>query len=46
MEEPEEAVRCRVTRSRRELLMKWKGQPAAATSWVELDEFKQLYPEF
>jgi hypothetical protein len=38
--EPEEASKCRVARDRLELLIKWKGQPAAVTSWMDLEEFR------
>jgi hypothetical protein len=44
--ELEEAVKCRVARGWHELLIKWKGQLVAVTSWMDLDEFKQLYPQF
>jgi hypothetical protein len=44
--EPEEATKYRVARGCHELLVKWKGQSTASASWVDLEEFKQLYPQF
>jgi hypothetical protein len=44
--EPEEAVKCHVARGQRELLIIWKGQPAVVTSWINLEEFKQLFLKF
>jgi hypothetical protein len=44
--EPEEASKCRVARGHHELLIKWKRQPAAAPSWMDLEEFWHLYPHF
>jgi hypothetical protein len=28
------------------ILIKWKDQPAADSSWEGLDYFRQLYPKF
>jgi hypothetical protein len=44
--EPEEATKYRVAQGCHELLIKWKGQSTTAASWVDLEEFKQLYPQF
>jgi hypothetical protein len=38
--------RSRLARGRRELLVQWKGQPAAEATWTDLEEFQKLYPEF
>jgi hypothetical protein len=29
-----------------EILVKWKGRPAAEASWMKVAEFKDLYPLF
>ena len=44
--EPEQVLRGRLARGRRELLVRWKGAPASETSWVGLDEFQQQFPKF
>jgi hypothetical protein len=44
--EPAEVVRGRLARGHRELLMRWTSQAGTYASWVEIDEFKQLYPSF
>jgi hypothetical protein len=35
-----------LARGRREVLMQWKGQPAAKETWPDLEEFQKLYPAF
>ena len=44
--EPEEVLRGRLARGQREVLVRWKGAPAAETSWVELDDFREQFPHF
>jgi hypothetical protein len=44
--EPEEALKCRLARGRQELLVRWKNQVAVEASWVDLEEFCQLYTDF
>jgi hypothetical protein len=44
--EPEAAVKSRVARGRRQLLIKWKGQDEATVNWVDADEFRSLYSSF
>jgi hypothetical protein len=44
--EPEQVLQGRVTSHCKEVLVRWKGVPAADTSWVELEEFKHCFPEF
>jgi hypothetical protein len=44
--EPEEVSKSRLARGRTEVLVRWAGQPTANASWVELTEFRQLYPTF
>jgi hypothetical protein len=35
-----------LARGRQEILVHWKGQAAAESSWMELDEFRRVYPTF
>jgi hypothetical protein len=35
-----------MSRGKLELLVSWAGHPAANASWVDMEEFKQLYPNF
>jgi hypothetical protein len=44
--EPAQVLQGRVTSRCKEVLVRWKGVPAADTSWVELEEFKRRFPEF
>ena len=44
--EPEAVLRGRLARGQREVLVRWKGAPAAETSWVELDDFREQFPHF
>jgi len=44
--EPEAVIRGRLARGRREVLVRWKGAPAAKTSWVALDDFREQFPHF
>jgi hypothetical protein len=44
--EPEMVRRCRLARGRKEVLVQWKGQPAAEATWTDLAEFQETYPSF
>jgi hypothetical protein len=44
--EPEEVSKSRLARGCRQFLVKWKGQDAASSSWVDAEEFLELYPAF
>jgi hypothetical protein len=44
--EPEIVLRGRLVRGRRELLIQWKGLPAAKATWTDRAEFQRLYPSF
>jgi hypothetical protein len=44
--EPETVLRGRLARGRRELLVQWKGLPAAGATWTDRAEFQRLYPSF
>jgi hypothetical protein len=44
--EPERAVRTRVARGVRQVLVRWKGEPAASATWEDLDSFTEKYPTF
>jgi hypothetical protein len=44
--QPEDVIKSRLARGRTEVLVRWAGQTAANATWVELAEFKQLYPSF
>jgi hypothetical protein len=44
--EPEPMLKARAKDNKIEILIKWKDQPAADSSWEELDYFRQLYPKF
>jgi len=44
--EPELAVRARVARGVRQVLVRWKGEPAASATWEDLDSFVTKYPTF
>jgi hypothetical protein len=44
--EPEMVFKSRLARGRHELLVQWKGQAAADSSWMALDEFRSLFPAF
>lgn len=35
-----------LARGVREVLVEWKDKPAAEASWMCLDEFRALYPDF
>jgi hypothetical protein len=42
----EEVIKNRLSSGRTEVLVRWASQTAANATWVELTEFKQLYPFF
>jgi len=44
--EPERAVRTRVARGVRQVLIRWKGEPVASSTWEDLDAFSAKYPVF
>jgi hypothetical protein len=44
--EPAAAIKSKLDRGRRLLLIKWKGQDEATASWVDVDEFRSIYPSF
>ena len=44
--EPDVVLRSRLARGKHELLVHWKGAPAAETAWVELDDFRQQFLDF
>jgi hypothetical protein len=44
--QPEVVIRGRLARGRREVLVQWRGQPAAEATWTDLEEFQKLYPDF
>jgi hypothetical protein len=44
--EPDQVVRVRMARGVRQVLVHWKGQSAASTTWEDLDSFRDKYPDF
>jgi hypothetical protein len=44
--QPEAVIRARLARGRQELLVQWRGQPAAEATWMDHQEFQHLYPDF
>jgi hypothetical protein len=44
--ESEAVTQARLARGRREILVHWMGQPTTEASWMELEEFRQVYPTF
>ena len=44
--EPDVVLRSRLARGKHELLVRWKGAPAAEMAWVELDDFRQQFLDF
>ncbi|CAO2161375.1 unnamed protein product [Urochloa humidicola] len=43
---PERAVRMRIARGVRQVLVRWLGEPASAATWEDVDSFVQRYPAF
>jgi hypothetical protein len=44
--ETDAVLKSRLSRGIHELLAAWKGQAAANTTWMDLEEFRRLYPTF
>jgi hypothetical protein len=44
--EPERVVRSRLARGVKEVLVRWKGQPASAATWEDCEDFSAKYPSF
>jgi hypothetical protein len=44
--EPEAVTKGRLARGRQEVLVSWKGRAASETSWMNLEEFRRMYPAF
>jgi hypothetical protein len=44
--QPEAMIRARLAWGRQELLVQWRGQPAAEATWMDRQEFQHLYPNF
>jgi hypothetical protein len=44
--EPEQAVRARLARGVRQVLIRWKGEPPSAATWEDVDSFIDKYPDF
>jgi hypothetical protein len=44
--EPDVVLQGRWARGKKEVLVRWKNAPAAESSWVELEEFRRLFPAF
>jgi hypothetical protein len=44
--QPKVVIRGRLARGRREVLVQWRGQPAAEATWIDLEELQKLYPDF
>ena len=44
--EPERAVKSRLARGVRQVLVHWKGESAASATWEDVEAFKAKYPDF
>ena len=44
--EPERAVRARLARGVRQVLIQWKGEPPFSTTWEDIDTFVEHHPTF
>ena len=44
--ELERATRARLARGVCQILVQWKGEPAASATWEDVDSFLDLYPSF
>jgi hypothetical protein len=44
--EPERVVRSHLARGIKEVLVRWKGQPASAATWEDWEEFIAKHPSF
>lgn len=43
---PAAAVKARLARGVRQILIQWQGQPPLAATWEDIDDFVQRYPKF
>jgi len=43
---PERALRARLYRGVRQILVQWQGAPPSSASWEDLADFQQRYPTF
>ena len=43
---PAKALKARLARGVRQVLIQWEGTPASAASWEDIDDFIQRYPSF
>jgi hypothetical protein len=44
--EPERVVKARLARGVRQVLVRWKDEPAASATWEDLDSFTARFPAF
>ena len=44
--EPEHAVHAHLAHGIRQVLIQWKGEPAASATWEDLDSFRDRFPSF
>jgi len=44
--DPERIIKGRLARGVRQVLVRWKDQPAAAASWEDWDSFRERFPAF
>jgi len=44
--EPERAVKMRLARGVRQLLIQWKGESPASATWEDAEAFTDKYPDF
>jgi hypothetical protein len=44
--EPERAVKMRLARGVRQILIQWKGESPASATWEDVDAFTAKYPDF
>ena len=44
--EPDLMLKSRLYRRQLQVLIKWKNQPAAESSWEDAELFQKLYPKF
>jgi len=44
--EPERAVRYRLARGARQVLIQWKGESAASSTWEDVETFSTKHPTF
>jgi hypothetical protein len=46
MVEPAAVLQRRLARGQQQVLVRWKGAPAAESAWVDVEDFKAQFPEF